>query len=111
MDKKVTEYIEKQKSPQKEIMNKLRKLIMETVPNAEELMSYGVPAFKENNSILMYSVFKEHFGIYPGPAVITELKNELKGYKTSKGTVKFPLDKPMPVDLIKKIVKNSLKKK
>jgi len=107
---KVTQYIEKEKSPQKEILNKLRKLIRETAPLAEECMSYGVPAFKENHSLVMYSAFKEHFGIYPGPAAISALKKELKGYETSKGTIRFPLDKPIPVGLIKKIVKYGLKK-
>jgi uncharacterized protein YdhG (YjbR/CyaY superfamily) len=111
MDKKVTQYIEKQKSPQKEILDKLRRLIRETAPLAEECMSYGVPAFKENKGIVMYSAFKEHFGLYPGPDVISALKKELKGYKTSKGTIRFPIDQSIPIDLIKKIVKYGLKKK
>ena len=110
MNKKVDHYIEKQKSPQREILNELRKLIRETAPLAEECMSYGVPAFKEKNRLVMYSAFKEHYGIYPGPAAISALKKELKGYETSKGTIRFPLDKPIPVGLIKKIVKYGLKK-
>jgi uncharacterized protein YdhG (YjbR/CyaY superfamily) len=110
----VTQYIEKQDSPKKEILNRLRKLIGETVPFAEECLSYGVPAFKENHDIVMYSAFKEHYGIYPGPAAISAFKKELKGYETSKGTIRFPLDKPIPAGLIKKIVKyvfNKNKKK
>ena len=104
MDEKVTEYIDKQKSPQKEILKKIRELIKQLIPNAQEKMSYGVPAFGYKNKLIMYAAFKKHIGLYPEPEVIEHFKKELTGYKTSKGTIQFDLDNHIPYDLIKKIV-------
>lgn len=104
MDKKVSEYIDKQPSPQKEILIKIRELIRKLIPNAEEKMSYGAPAFKLNGKQILYAAFKNHVGIYPEPEIIEKFKEELKNYETAKGTIKFNLDKPIPYDLIKKIV-------
>lgn len=110
MDKNVDEYIEKQKSPQKVVLKKIRKIVMESCPSADEGMIYGVPGFKLNGkNILLYAGFKEHIGIYPEPVAIMVFKKELKEYKISKGTIRFPIDKPIPYDLIKKIVKYKLK--
>jgi len=105
MDEKVTQYIDKQKSPQKEILEKLRRLIQKTAPSATEAMSYGVPAFKLNGNLILYAAFSNHIGIYPEPDTITAFAKQLAGYETTKGTIKFKLDKPMPYDLIEKIVK------
>lgn len=104
MDKKVSEYIDKQPSPQKEILIKIRKLIKKLLPNAEEKMSYGAPAFKLDGKQILYAAFKEHIGIYPEPEVIEHFKNDLENCETAKGTIKFDLDKPMPYDLIEKII-------
>jgi uncharacterized protein YdhG (YjbR/CyaY superfamily) len=104
MDKKVSEYIDKQPSPQKEILIKIRELIRKLIPNAEEKMSYGAPAFKLNGKQILYAAFKNHVGIYPEPEIIEKFKEELKDYETAKGTIKFSLDKPIPYDLIKKII-------
>jgi len=106
MDKKISEYINKQKSPQKEILIKIRDLINKIIPEAEEKMSYGAPAFRLNNKQILYAAFKNHVGIYPEPEIIEKFKEELKNYKTAKGTIKFSLDKPIPYDLIEKIVIN-----
>ena len=105
MNKNVGEYIEKQKSPQKEILQKIRKLIYKVVPSAIEVMSYGVPAFKLNGSVIMYAGFANHIGIYPEPDTIKVFAKELTGYETAKGTIKFNLAKPIPYSLIEKIVK------
>lgn len=105
MDNKVSEYIAKQKLPQKEILIKIRELIKELIPEAEEKMSYGAPAFRLDNKQVLYAAFKEHVGIYPEPEIIEEFKEELKDYETTKGTIKFKLDKPIPYDLIKKIIR------
>jgi len=104
MDKKVKEYIDKQETLQKETLMKVRKLIEELLPNAEEKMSYGAPAFKLDGKQILYAAFKKHIGIYPEPEIIEKFKEELKDYETAKGTIKFYLDKPIPYDLIKKIV-------
>jgi uncharacterized protein YdhG (YjbR/CyaY superfamily) len=102
-------YIDKQAPLQKEILEKLRKPIKKSAPLATEAMSYGVPAFKFKGNLVLYAAFKNHIGIYPEPKTIQVFKNELKNYDTSKGTIKFALDKQIPYDLIEKIVKYKYK--
>ncbi|HWS48806.1 MAG TPA: DUF1801 domain-containing protein [Candidatus Methanoperedens sp.] len=104
MNQEVNNYIVKQEKSQKEILTTLRVLIKSLVPQAEEKMSYGVPAFTLNNKSVLYAAFKTHYGIYPGPDIINEFKDDLKNYQSSKGTIKFSLEKPIPTDLISKIV-------
>ena len=104
MDKKVSEYIDKQPSPQKEILIKVRELIKKLLPDAEEKMSYGAPAFRLDGKQILYAAFKNHVGIYPEPETIEYFKKDLENYETAKGTVKFYLDKPMPYNLIEKII-------
>ena len=101
---KIDEYINKQPSPQKEILTKIRHVIRDLLPSTEEKMSYGVPAFKQDGKTIMYAAFKHHVGIYPDPAAIQHFEKELSGYETAKGTIQFNLDKPIPYDLIKQIV-------
>lgn len=108
MNQEVNNYIVKQEKSQKEILTTLRVLIKSLVPQAKEKMSYGVPAFILNNKSLLYAAFKTHYGIYPGPDIINEFKDDLKNYQTSKGTIKFSLEKPIPTDLISKIVLKAL---
>lgn len=105
MDKKVSEYIDKQESRQKETLIKIRELVRDLVPTAEEKMSYGAPAFKLNGQQILYAAFKNHIGIYPEPEIIEKLRDKLVDYQTAKGTIKFDLDKPIPYDLIKRIVR------
>jgi len=84
----------------------IRQVIREAAPDAKEVISYQMPAFKLNNQVLVYfAVAKSHIGFYPTPSGIEAFKDELAGYETSKGTVKFPLDKEIPFDLIGKITK------
>ncbi len=104
MDQKVSEYIDKQPSPQKEILIKIRDLFKKLIPKAEEKMSYGAPAFKLDDKQILYAAFKEHIGIYPEPEIIEKFKEELKDYETAKGTIKFDLDRPIPYGLIKRII-------
>lgn len=112
MNNEVQAYINKQVSPQKEIIKKIRNLIQKTVPVAIEGMSYGVPAFKLNGSnLIVYAAFKNHVGIYPEPETIKVFEKELTNYETSKGAVKFKIDKPIPYSLIKKIIKYRIKLK
>ena len=105
MNIKVSDYIDKQKSPRQHILKKIRSLIQKFAPSAEEAMRYGVPSFKLKGGMVMYAAFKDHIGLYPEPAAILMFDKELKGYETSKGTIKFKLDEPIPYDLIEEIIK------
>lgn len=105
MDDQVKQYFAKLKSPQKEILEKVRQTIQKSAPQAKERMSYGVPAFVLQGGPILYAAFKTHIGLYPEPATIKKFAFELKNYETAKGTIKFPLDKPVPFDLIGKIVR------
>jgi uncharacterized protein YdhG (YjbR/CyaY superfamily) len=90
-------------------MNQIRETIRSVVPpEATEIISYKIPAFKHKKVLVWYAAFANHCSLFPTAAVIDTFKDDLKGFSTSKGTVHFPLDKPMPVDLIKKMVKERL---
>ncbi|MFA4930898.1 MAG: DUF1801 domain-containing protein [Patescibacteria group bacterium] len=105
MDQVVKQYFTKLQSPQKEILEKVRQTIQKSAPQAKERMSYGVPAFVLKGGSIMYAAFKTHIGLYPEPATIEAFNKELKNYETAKGTIKFPLDEPIPYNLIAKIIK------
>ena len=88
------------------ILEKLRELIKNLAPNAEEIISYKIPTFDINGKHLVhFAAFKKHIGFFPTPSVIIAFKNELSEYKTSKGAIQFPFNKPIPFNLIQKIVK------
>lgn len=91
----------------KKKLEQLRKLIKDTVPEGtEERISYGIPTYTWNGNLLHFSGYETHIGFYPGSGPIKEFASELSGYKTSKGTIKFPIDKPLPAALILKIIKS-----
>ncbi len=104
MDKNISDYFAKQKPKQKEILLKIRKVIKEMLPEAEERMSYGVLSFRLNGKSVLYAAFSAHVGLYPEPEIISHFKNELQNYETAKGTIKFKIDEEIPYDLIKRIV-------
>lgn len=87
------------------MLEQMRTCIKKAAPKAEEVISYGMPAFKLNGMLVWYAAQSKHIGLYPRGSGIEEFKKELAGYKTSKGTIRFPLDKPLPLGLITKIVK------
>ena len=92
------------------ILQKIRALIQKSAPGAEEAMAYGIPTFKLNSKNLVhFSAFKEHIGFYPTPTGIEKFKKELSAYEWAKGSVKFPLNKPIPYALITKIVQFRVK--
>lgn len=104
--KNVDEYIAGVPEPARSTLNKMRAAIRSAVPpEATETISYGIPAFKHNGVLIWFAAFTDHFSLFPTAAVIEKFKNELKGYSTSKGTIHFPTDKPLPIPLIKKLVK------
>ncbi|NII27625.1 DUF1801 domain-containing protein [Pseudoflavitalea sp. X16] len=104
----VHSYISKQPSLQKSLLKEMREIIKSVVPKAEEVISYNMPAFKQHYVLVWYAAYKNHIGFYPSSA-IAHFKNELTAYKTSKGAIQFPVDQPLPVSLIKKIVKFKVK--
>ncbi len=88
-----------------EILQNLRKLVKNNAPQAEEIFSYGMPAYKTNKKPLVYfAAFKNHIGFYATPSGHSEFKNELSKYKQGKGSVQFPLNNPIPYKLIERIV-------
>jgi uncharacterized protein YdhG (YjbR/CyaY superfamily) len=87
----------------------LRTTIRQAAPQAEEVISYNMPAFKWQGILVWYGAHTEHLGLYPKASAIAAFKVQLAAYKTSKGAIQFPLDKPLPTGLIKKIVKFRIK--
>jgi uncharacterized protein YdhG (YjbR/CyaY superfamily) len=111
----VDEYIAQFPSEVQATMNRLKRVIKEAAPQAEERISYGMPGFYLHGMLVWFGGHKNHLGFYPTGEGIEAFKDELSGYKMSKGAVQFPLDKPIPYDLIYKIVRyrveENLKKK
>ena len=80
-------------------------MIHEAAPEAQETISYGMPAFRLNGILVYFAAFKDHIGFFPTSSGVSAFAGELSSYDTAKGTIRLPLDKPIPVDLIQKIVK------
>ena len=107
--KTVDDYFAKVEGPAHEMLSKMRATIRSVVPaDATEVISYGIPAFKQKSILVWYAAFANHCSLFPGGAVLNEMKNELDDFSTSKGTIQFPLEKPLPTALVKKIVKRRL---
>jgi uncharacterized protein YdhG (YjbR/CyaY superfamily) len=87
------------------LLQQLRQTIKQAAPKATEVISYGMPGFRQNKVLVYYAVHQEHIGFYPTPGPIVHFRQELEKYNTSKGAIQFPINKPLPLPLIKKIVK------
>lgn len=108
--KDIDDYIAGFPEEVQKILKKVRTTIRQTAPEAEETISYQIPTFKLNDTYLIYFAgFKNHISLYPAPRGAEEFKKELSAYEGGKGTVQFPLDQPIPYDLIKRIVKFKVK--
>ena len=92
-----------------EILKSLRVAIRKAAPNAEETINYGVPTLTLKGNLVHFAAYKNHIGFYPAPSGIIAFKKELAIYEGAKGSIKFPIDKPLPFDLITKIVKFRVK--
>jgi uncharacterized protein YdhG (YjbR/CyaY superfamily) len=104
--KNVDEYMAGVPEPARRALQKIRSAIRAAVPaEAKETISYRIPAFKHNRILVWFAAFSNHCSLFPTPAVVEEFKDELKDFSTSKGTIKFPTDKPIPTALIKRLVK------
>jgi len=91
------------------LLQQLRQVIKEAAPEAEEAISYQMPAFKLNGILVWFAAFKNHIGFYPKTSAIEAFKDELSGYELSKGTIRFPLNRPIPFEVVRKIVKFRVK--
>ncbi|GLU50751.1 DUF1801 domain-containing protein [Dyadobacter frigoris] len=87
------------------LLEEMRLAIRKAAPDAEEKIGYGIPTFTLNGNLVHYAAFKNHIGFYPAPRGLEAFKEELSGYKGAKGSVQFPFDKPLPLDLVAKITK------
>jgi uncharacterized protein YdhG (YjbR/CyaY superfamily) len=105
----IDEYIASFPKDIQEILEKIRITIRKAAPDAEETIKYQLPTFTLKGNLVHFGAFKKHIGFYPTPTGTEEFKNELSVYEGAKGSVRFPLDKPIPLDLISKIVEFRVK--
>jgi uncharacterized protein YdhG (YjbR/CyaY superfamily) len=105
----IDEYIAQFPKDVQEILEKLRQTIRESAPDAEEAISYQMPTFKLKGNLVHFAAYKRHFGFYPAPSAIEQFKDELSGYKTSKGAIQFPINEPLPYALVGEMVKFRVK--
>lgn len=103
--KSVDEYIATIPENVKPALEQLRKAIRQAAPKAEEVISYNMPAYKQNSVLVYFAAAKEHIGFYPTSSPIVAFKDALAAYKTSKGAIQFPIEKSIPLKLVKDIVK------
>ncbi len=100
----IDDYIQAASEESRDFLQQIRSAIREAAPEAEETINYGIPTFTLNGNLVHFGAFKNHIGFYPTPDGIIAFKEELSCYKSNKGSVQFPLNEPMPLSLIKKIV-------
>lgn len=100
----IDEYIAAFPADVQERLRQMRAVIREAAPEAQEKISYQMPTFFLHGNLVHFAAFKNHIGFYPAPRGIEEFKDELAVYKGAKGSVRFPLDQPLPLDLIRRIV-------
>jgi len=104
--KDVDEYLARVPEPARSTLNKIRAVIRSAAPpETTETISYGIPAFKYKGVLVWYAAFSDHCSLFPTAAVIEMFKKDLQGFVTSKGTLQFPTDRPLPSAVVKKIVK------
>ena len=108
--KNVDEYIARAPKEVRGKLVELRAAIREAAPTAVESISYGIPYYDYKGRLAWFGLAKTHIGLYIRPPIVEEHKSELEGYETTKSTVRFPLDKRLPIALIKKLVKARMKK-
>ena len=105
----VDEYIALAEPKVKKALKDIRKAIKATAPKAEEVISYQIPGYKYHGVLVFFAAWKDHISLYPAPWSADSLKKEMSAYEGSKGTIKFPIGEPMPLALIKKMVKYRVK--
>ncbi len=107
--KTVDQYLVRVPEPARSTLQKIREAIRSAVPaETAEVISYRIPAFKYKKVLVWYAAFRDHCSLFPTGAMIEQFRDELRDYEVAKGTIQFPLDKPLPAALIKKLVKARL---
>jgi uncharacterized protein YdhG (YjbR/CyaY superfamily) len=101
----IDDYIRNYPSDVQQILHQMRLTVRKAAPKAEETISYSMPAFKQSGIIVWFAAFKNHIGFYPRASGIAHFKKELSRFKGAKGSVQFPIDKPLPLDLVARIVR------
>ena len=107
--KTIDEYINTFPDDVRTILNELRQTIKEVAPEAEETINYQIPTITLHGNLVHFAAFKNHIGFYPAPSGMEAFKKELSAYKGAKGSVQFPVDQPLPLPLIRKIVEYRVK--
>ncbi|MDR8393734.1 DUF1801 domain-containing protein [Aliifodinibius sp. S!AR15-10] len=102
--KSIDEYIETFPKEDQERLQQMRKTIQKAAPDTEEVISYQMPTFRQNGILVHFAAHKNHIGFYPTPTGVKAFQDELSEYETSKGAIKFPNEKPLPLGLISRIV-------
>jgi uncharacterized protein YdhG (YjbR/CyaY superfamily) len=105
----IDEYIDTFPKSIQDVLQELRRTIRKAAPEAEEAISYQIPTFRLSGNLVHFAAFKNHIGFFPTSSGIRAFKKELSGYELSKGTVRFPMDKPLPLSLVSRIVKFRVK--
>lgn len=105
----IDDYVERFPGEVRKRLQTMRLTIQRAAPGATETISYGIPAFQLNGMLVWFAAFKNHIGLYPRKTAMAAFKKDLSAYKTAKGSVQFPLDEPLPVGLVSRIVKFRVK--
>ncbi len=106
----IDDFIKNYPAEVQKILQELRSTIHALAPGATEKIGYGIPTFQlKGKNLIHFSAYKNHIGLYPGAQAIEDFKTELGEYETSKGTIQFPLEKPLPMDLITRIIEHRVK--
>ncbi len=105
----IDDYVDRFPKKVQQLLEKMRLTIRKAAPKAEETISYGIPAFTLNGSLVWFAAFKNHIGFYPGSPAVIAFKKELSAYEGAKGSVQFPFDEPLPLALVSRIVKFRVK--
>jgi len=102
--KNITEYIQAAPKETREKLRELRACIRKTAPGAQESLKWGMPAFSSRRILVTFAAFKHHIGFYPTPSAVKAFAKNVARFKTAKGSIQFPLEKPLPLPLIRKII-------
>jgi uncharacterized protein YdhG (YjbR/CyaY superfamily) len=108
--KNIDEYIAAYPAEVQELLQTMRATIHKAAPDAEEAITYGIPTFKLNGNLVHFGGYKNHIGFYPAPMGIEAFKEETAQYEAGKGTLQFPIDQPLPLELVSRIVKFRVEK-
>jgi uncharacterized protein YdhG (YjbR/CyaY superfamily) len=100
----VDDYLAMMPAATRKKLESLRATIREAAPEATEKIGYGIPTYVFHGNLVHFAGYEHHIGFYPGSSPIRHFADELEGYETSKGTIRFPLDEPLPLDLVRRIV-------